>query len=92
MVDKKAVTGVTDGLTTIVKLLAEFTESVGGGVGVLNLLGTTMMRVFSNQIASSLTSVFYNIQGTIDNIQNVSFAKMINNQFAEAQQDPQMQE
>ncbi len=43
--DKGVITGVTDGLTTLVKLITQFTESIGGGVGVLNMLGLSLIHI-----------------------------------------------
>ena len=91
MVDKDSIIGVTDGLTSIVKLIAQFTESVGGGIGVLNILGTTFTKVFSTQIARELMIFNHNIQSSFDTMRNQNFAKAISSQFAETGQGNEIQ-
>jgi len=83
MINKDAITGVTDGLTLVVKLLAQFTESIGGGIGVLNLLGTTAIKIFSTQIARGLTIFSHNIKAVFNDAQNQHFAQAIADQFAQ---------
>ena len=89
--DKGVITGVTDGLTTLVKLITQFTESIGGGVGVLNMLGTTGMRVFSVQIAKGLTTLTHNIQGTFENLKNNNYINSIIEQFTNLKPDDSTQ-
>ena len=91
MIDKDVIIGVTDGLTSIVKLIAQFTESVGGGIGVLNILGTTFTKVFSTQIARELMIFNHNIQSSFDTMRNQNFAKAISSQFAETGQGNEIQ-
>ena len=91
MVDKDSVIGVTDGLTTLVKLLAEFTEALGGGIGLLNILGTTAIKVFSTQISRSLVDLNHNVQSTFENFKNSNYIQSIADQFTNIKTDNKIQ-
>ena len=52
--DSKSINTIADGLGEILNLLANVTDAMGGGKGVLLALGSTAMNVFNKQIGASL--------------------------------------
>jgi hypothetical protein len=48
LINPKAINSLVDGLTTVVKLVDNFVESLGGGIGVLRNFGGIAFNMFSN--------------------------------------------
>lgn len=69
--DKKGINELIDGLTSIVTLMSEVTESIGGGSNALLMLGSIGMQVFSTQIAHSLTTTINNLKLSKQGIDNL---------------------
>jgi len=57
LINTDTIKGLTDGLSTAASFVANFVDSLGGGVGVLQTLGALGMTVFSEQIAKGINSV-----------------------------------
>lgn len=71
LIDSKGVNNLIDSLTTVVNLLSNFSESVGGSRGLLLTLGSIGTQVFSNQIGASLNTVINNLINTRQQMINV---------------------
>ena len=52
--DAESTKNFIDGLSTIVNKFADLIEMIGGGGTVLAMLGSTALRVFSNQIGGGI--------------------------------------
>lgn len=87
LLDPKSINTVVDGLTTVVDLLGNFVDSIGGGIGVLTLLGSVGMQVFGKQIASGLATTIINMQAAKQNTQQLQAEMEILNQFENANID-----
>ena len=62
LIDEDTIKGFVEGLTSIVDLLKNFSDAVGGLSNLLPLLGATAFRVFNQQIADGLSKVIINMQ------------------------------
>lgn len=60
MLDPSAINIISDLLAGLGDITANWIDSLGGGIGTLNVLGTTATRVFSKQIASGLNTFISN--------------------------------
>lgn len=58
--DKGIATGLIDGLSSVVNLISNFNESLGGGKNVLLTLGSVATQVFSTQISRGLSDIILN--------------------------------
>ena len=63
--DEEDIKSLIEGITHVVQGLADFSDSIGGLVTLLPMLGSTAMRVFSNQIANGLNTIIVNTQNAI---------------------------
>lgn len=71
--DSKSINTIADGLGEILNLLANITDAMGGGKGVLLALGSTAMNVFNKQIGASLgtlVSRLMTVQSVTKNIKD----------------------
>lgn len=71
--DSKSINTIADGLGEILNLLANVTDAMGGGKGVLLALGSTAMNVFNKQIGASLgtlVSRLMTVQSVTKNIKD----------------------
>lgn len=62
LLDEDFFIGLNDFLTVSLKGISTFIDSVGGLNGVLIILGTTITRVFGEQMAQGLRNMAYNIK------------------------------
>lgn len=62
LADTDGINSVVDGLTVAANLVANFVDGIGGGSAVLKSLGAIGLTVFSQQIASGLTTTINNLQ------------------------------
>lgn len=81
LLDPKGINVVIDGLTLLLELSSNFVDSIGGAKVVLLGLGSVGARVFSKQIASSLSVTIANIIGLRENLQKLNAEQEILNQF-----------
>lgn len=72
LLDADSVNLVADGLTLVVKLMSNFVDSIGGGSGALIGLGSIATRVFSQQIASGVTTFINNFRVAKDNVNQLA--------------------
>ena len=63
LINTDTIKDLTDGLSTAATFVANFVDSLGGGVGVLQTLGALGMTVFSEQIAKGINSVIRFLDG-----------------------------
>lgn len=71
--DSKSINTIADDLGEILNLLANVTDAMGGGKGVLLALGSTAMNVFNKQIGASLgtlASRLMTVQSVTKNIKD----------------------
>ena len=79
ILDENAIKGFADSITSVLKLLTNFVDGIGGGRNVLLLLGSTLTRVFSKQISQGIVNIIGHfsrmkenaaqLQAQLDNIQ-----------------------
>jgi TP901 family phage tail tape measure protein len=62
LIDTDSIEEVTDVLSDMANGAALFVDSIGGGIGVLRVLGSVGLTVFSNQIANGLVTTINNLQ------------------------------
>ena len=90
-IDNKGINSLVDSLTNVVKLVANFVEGIGGGGNALLMLGSIGTQVFSNQIATGLTTTIRNLQKTkqaaLDAETAINNLKLLNDN-KDIQQDP----
>lgn len=67
LLDPKGLNPVIDGLTLITNLFSNFVDSIGGGGGVLLALGSIGTKVFSQQLASGISTFITNMQNAQEN-------------------------
>lgn len=58
--DKDSANGLIDSLSSVVNLVSNFNESLGGGKNVLLTLGSVATQVLSNQISKGLSDIIIN--------------------------------
>ena len=58
--DKDNANGLIDSLSSVVNLISNFNESLGGGKNVLLTLGSVATQVFSTQISKGLSDIILN--------------------------------
>ena len=62
LADTDGINSIVDGLTVAANLVANFVDGIGGGANVLKSLGAIGLTVFSQQIASGLTTTINNLE------------------------------
>lgn len=62
LIDNKDINKLIDGLTSIVKLVNQFVDAIGGGKSVLLGLSTILTTVFSKNIAQTISPVIQNMR------------------------------
>ena len=62
LADTDSINSIIDILTDLSYVAGSFVESIGGGVGVLRLLGSVGLTVFSEQIAKGLNTTITNLE------------------------------
>lgn len=62
LADTDGINSIVDGLTVAANLVANFVDGIGGGASVLKSLGAIGLTVFSQQIASGLTTTINNLE------------------------------
>ena len=87
LLDADAINGVSDALSGIVSLMANFVDSIGGGSGVLLTLGSIGMQVFGKHIASGLATTIVNMRAAKENTAQLIAEMEILNQFENANID-----
>jgi TP901 family phage tail tape measure protein len=68
LMDPEGLNPLIDGLTTIVGLVENVVEGLGGGAGALGVFGAIGLNVFGDQITKGITRSIRNIAGFRDNI------------------------
>ena len=61
-----------DALTSVVGLVENLIESLGGGAGVLRTVGAIGINVFNKQITKGITGAIHNITGFRDNLKQAA--------------------
>ena len=84
LLDADTINGVSDALSGVVSLMANFVDSIGGGSGVLLTLGSVGMQVFGKHIASGLATTIMNIRTAKENTSQLIAEMEILNQFENA--------
>lgn len=87
LLDADSINGVSDALSGIVSLMANFVDSIGGGSGVLLTLGSIGMQVFGKHIASGLATTIVNMRAAKENTAQLIAEMEILNQFENANID-----
>lgn len=64
--DSESVNDVADALTNLVELVDGFVQSVGGGAGILQMLGTVGLNVFGTQISKGISTTIKNLASAKD--------------------------
>lgn len=72
LLDPEGLNPMIDALTTLVGLVNNMIQSLGGGAGLLNTLGAIGLNVFSKQITKGIGSVVQNISGLRDNLKQAA--------------------
>lgn len=75
--DAESVNDVADALTKLVELVDGFVQSVGGGAGVLQMLGTIGLNVFSTQISKGLSTTIKNLTSVKDATKQLAAQEVI---------------
>ena len=65
--DTDSINQIIDALKDVANFAGSFVESIGGGVGVLRMLGSVGLTVFSEQIAKGLNTTITNLEIGKDN-------------------------
>ena len=90
LIDKKGINSLIDGLTTVISLVANFTEGIGGGRNAFLMLGSVGSQMLSGQLANSLNITLNNIERnkraaedlktSLDNLSKIKTFSIIDNQ------------
>ena len=75
MLDANMINTVTDALTPLVNGIERFIDSIGGGIGLLNIFGPLLMKTLGPQISESIVKVNKNLQAVKDNKQSIDNKK-----------------
>lgn len=75
MLDANMINTVTDALTPLVNGIERFIDSIGGGIGLLNIFGPLLMKAFGPQISESIVKANKNLQAIKDNKQSIDNKK-----------------
>ena len=75
MLDANMINTVTDALTPLVNGIERFIDSIGGGIGLLNIFGPLLMKAFGPQISESIVKANKNLQAVKDNKQSIDNKK-----------------
>lgn len=75
MLDANMINTVTDALTPLVNGIERFIDSIGGGIGLLNIFGPLLMKTLGPQISESIVKVNKNLQAVRDNKQSIDNKK-----------------
>ena len=84
LLDADTINGVSDALSGVVSLMANFVDSIGGGSGILLTLGSVGMQVFGKHIASGLATTIMNMRTAKENTSQLIAEMEILNQFENA--------
>ena len=68
LLDNDSINAVTDAIGFLVNRVTDLVDGLGGGTGVLLNLGSVATRIFSKQIAQSLTTTITNIRNLNSNL------------------------
>jgi hypothetical protein len=89
LIDKKGINSLIDGLTTVISLVANFTEGIGGGRNAFLMLGSVGSQMLSGQLANSLNITLNNIERnkraaedlrvSLDNLSKIKTFSVIDN-------------
>jgi hypothetical protein len=82
LLNDKFFIGATNMLADFIDLLGNLIEGLGGMPGLLALIGATLTRVFSTQLANGLNSALYNMR-SLTKAGRAENAR-VQNEFAEA--------
>lgn len=66
--DADSLKPLISGLTSIVGLIENIIESIGGGQGLIGVLGTIGLNVFGDKLTMGISKGIRNIKGEIDNL------------------------
>jgi hypothetical protein len=72
LLDPDSINGTTDAISGIVQQLTNVVEGFNGGAGALQFLGSTALRVFSQQRGGGIATTIMNIKNMNDNIQQAA--------------------
>jgi len=61
LIDNDSINGVADALSNVADFVANFIDSLDGGIGLLKTLGAIGVTVFSEQIAKSIGTTINNL-------------------------------
>lgn len=92
LMDPKGLNPLIDALTSIVGLVENVVQSLGGGAGLLGVLGAIGMNAFSNQITKGAFRVAKNITGFKENLQNEQARTAILEEFDALDKTDEVQE
>ena len=84
LLDPEAINGTTDAISLVVKQITNVVEGFNGGIGVLNILGSTALRVFSQQIGGGIATAITNFRNMKDNAEQVGAQLQLIEQFKTA--------
>ena len=84
LLDPEAINGTTDAISLVVKQITNVVEGFNGGIGVLNVLGSTALRVFSQQIGGGIATAITNFKNMKDNAEQVGAQLQLIEQFKTA--------
>ena len=62
LTDTDSITGIVDGLTDVAELIDNIVDSLGGGIGIVKMLGSLALTLFSKQIGTGLNTFLNNIE------------------------------
>ena len=81
LLDADTINGVSDALSGVVSLMANFVDSIGGGSNVLLALGSIGGKVFSKHLANGISTFITNLQSAKDNTAQLRAEMAILNQY-----------
>lgn len=84
LLDPQAINETTDAISLIVKQITNVVEGFNGGIGVLNVLGSTALRVFSEQIGGGIATSITNFKNMKDNAQETLSTLQLIEQYKKA--------
>ena len=84
LLDPQAINGTTDAISLVVKQITNVVEGFNGGIGVLNVLGSTALRVFSEQIGGGIATSITNFKNMKDNAQETLSTLQLIEQYKKA--------
>ena len=75
------ITPAIDAITTMVDAIENLIESIGGGKGLIKVLGSVGLNVFSDKITQSIGRTVRNVSGFTDNLRQQTIEKSIMNEL-----------